>query len=219
MEDKVKILIAEDHTIVRQGLCKLLKEDPNFEVVAETADGESTVRQALELLPNIVIMDVSLPLLGGIEAAEAIIEKRPEIKILFLSMHSRKEYIIKAMETGASGYLIKNSASDEVIKAIKTIMNDEIYMNSDVSKLILEDYIKVGLQKKRTDLQGTLTDREKEILNLLVEGFSNKEIADMLSISKNTVANHRAAVMRKLHVNKAAQLVRKAVNEGLATLD
>jgi len=214
MEKMPKVLLVENHAILRQGLKRLL-EDREIEVVGEAEDGRAGVELTEELSPDLVVMDISLPKLGGIEATRQIKKNHPEIKVVMLTIHSQESYVYKALEAGASAYLLKETAAEALLEAIDKVLRDEIYISSALPRDILENYQKMVSSGKNIDEFSRLTNREKEILQLIAEGLTSKEIAENLYISVKTVENHRANIKKKVDIHDTAGLVRYAIRIGL----
>jgi two-component system, NarL family, response regulator NreC len=212
---KLRILLGDDHTLVRQGLRKILEEQPDWEVVAEASDGREVVRQALALEPDVVILDIGMPLLNGIEASRQIARRLPNVNILILSMHAEEAYITQAMKAGARGYLLKDSADTDLIRAIGAIASGKSFFSPAVAKVMLDDYVRHLSEKGIVDRFEALSEREREIFQLIAEAHSNKEIADLLSVSPATVETHRAHILQKLDVHNTAELVLYAVRRGI----
>ncbi len=212
--NKLRILVADDHTLVRQGLRKILEEQPGWEVVAETGDGREAVRLALELKPDIVLMDISMPQLNGVEAVQQIQRRAPEIRVLVLSMYDDEGYVTRAVRAGASGYLLKDSADTDLIHAVTAVAQGKSFFSPAAARIIVDDYARpVG--KGVTDRFESLSEREREVFQLVAEGNSNKEVAELLHISPATVETHRAHVMEKLDLHSTAELVLCAVRRGV----
>jgi DNA-binding NarL/FixJ family response regulator len=211
---RLKILLADDHMLVRQGLRKILEEQPDWEVVAEASDGREAVRQALALEPDVVLLDIGMPLLNGIEATRQIARRFPHINILILSMHAQEAYITQAMKAGARGYLLKDSADTDLISAVSAVASGKSFFSPVVAKVMLDDYVRHMTDKGIVDRFETLSEREREIFQLIAEAYSNKEIAEMLSVSPATVETHRAHILQKLDVHNTAELVLYAVRRG-----
>lgn len=212
---KIRILIADDHAIVREGLAAILEKYPDLEVVGEAENGREAVSQTAKLNPDLVLMDISMPELNGLVATRQINKQQPDVRILILSMHTNKEYVLPILKAGASGYLVKKNAHTELVTAIKSVTKGYPYLSPSVSGIILDDYIKQStLSDKSSDLD-TLTDREREILQLIAEGCSTREIANKLFISINTVATHRSHLMKKLDRYTIAELTQYAIQTGL----
>ena len=212
---KLRILLGDDHTLLRQGLRKILQERPNWEVVAEAGDGRDAVRQALALQPDIAILDIGMPLMNGIEATRQIVRRRPDIHVLILSMHANEAYIIQALKAGAKGYLLKDSADTELLRGVAVVASGKSFFSPAVAKVMLDDYVRHLAEKGIADRYDTLSEREREIFQLVAEGRSNKEIAELLSVSLATIETHRAHVLQKLDVHNTAELVLYAVRRGV----
>jgi two-component system, NarL family, response regulator NreC len=212
---RLRILLADDHTIVRQGVRKILEERPDWEVVAEAGDGREAVRRALELEPDIAILDIGMPLLNGIEAAAQITRRAPDVKVVILSMHPNEAYITRALQAGAKGYLLKDSADVDLIRALELVSQGKSFFSPAVAKVMLDDYVRRLAERGVVDRYDSLSEREREIFQLIAEGRSNKEIADLLFVSPNTIETHRAHIMEKLDVHSAVELVLYAVRRGL----
>jgi two-component system, NarL family, response regulator NreC len=210
---RTRVLVADDHTIVRQGLVGILKASDEVEVVGEAADGAEAVEKAAKLKPDVVVLDVSMPHLSGLEAARRIRESLPATRILVLTMHDDEEYVLKMVRAGASGYLLKDSAASELLAGIRALKSGKVYFGPHASRALAEAY-----QSDRPlldDPYERLTDREREVFQLVVEGKTNAQIADLLCISPKTVDNHRTRLMEKLGVHGTADLVRFAAKHKL----
>ena len=215
---RTKILLADDHKIVRDGLRALIEKEPNMEVVAEACDGRTTVQRAKEFMPHIVIIDIAMPDLNGIEATRQIVTEIPGVKIIALSMHSDRRFVIRMLESGASGYLLKDSAFEELSMAIKTVLSGKIYLSPAIAGVVVENVMRNSPQKvSRTTAE--FTPREREVLQLLAEGRTTKRIASQLNVSVKTVETHRRQVMEKLDIHSVAELTKWAVREGLTSLE
>ncbi|MBI4478289.1 MAG: response regulator transcription factor [Acidobacteria bacterium] len=212
---KLRILLGDDHTLVRQGLRKILEERPDWEVVAETGDGREAVRQTLELEPDVAILDVGMPLLNGIEATRQIVRRLPNVRVLILSMHAEEAYITKALQAGAKGYLLKDSADIDLIRGVADVAAGKSFFSPAVAKVMLDDYVRHLADKGIVDRYDSLSEREREIFQLIAEGHSNKEIADLLSVSPATVETHRAHILQKLDLHNTAEIVLYAVRRGV----
>jgi DNA-binding NarL/FixJ family response regulator len=219
MSNKIRILIADDHTIVRQGLSRLLEEQPDLKVVGEATDGQKTVEQALDLKPDVLIMDIAMPRMNGIEAAKRIRKLLPKTKILILSMYSHEHYIHQLMEAGVSGYLLKDDSGRDIIKAIHAALKDETSLNPAISKVLVESYRSPGKGISQSDRYKQLTNREREVLQLIAEGHSTRQIADMLFVSISTIKSHRAHLMEKLNIDSSVKLIHFAIQLGLVDPD
>jgi len=209
----IRILLADDHGIVRQGLRAVLARDPALEVVGESADGRETVRLAEALEPAIVIMDIGMPHLNGIEATIQIVKSYPKTGVIILSMHSDEAYLLRALSAGAKGYLLKDSAEVDLIRAIHAVAGGRPFFSPAITGTLLEDYLRHMQQRNLTDSWELLTDREKEVLQLIAEGRSNKEVAAALSLSPYTVETHRGNLMQKLNLHNTAEIVLYAVRK------
>ena len=210
MTERIRIVIVEDHTIVREGLRPLL-EGRGVEVIGEAGDGLEAVRLVKELAPEVVVMDVALPRLGGIEAARRIVKGDPDMKVIMLTIHDEPQYVFKSLEAGAKGYLVKDAPLEELMTAIKAVMRGETYLSSNFPPGLIESYAKMVKRGKKADEFSQLTRREREILQYIAEGHTSPQIAKTLFISKKTVENHRANIMEKLDIHDTAGLVRYAI--------
>ncbi|MCC7417482.1 MAG: response regulator transcription factor [Acidobacteria bacterium] len=214
---RLRILLGDDHKLLRDGLRKILQERAEWEVVAEAGDGREAVRQALETKPDVAILDIGMPLLNGIEATRQIVRRLPEVQVLILSMHANEAYIIQAVKAGAKGYLLKDSADTELLRGIDALSAGKSFFSPEVSKVMLDDYVRHLTEKGLEDRYALLSEREREIFQLVAEGHSNKAIADLLSISAATVETHRAHILQKLDVHNTAELVLYAVRRGVVS--
>jgi len=212
---RTRILLADDHTVVRQGLRKVLEERVDWEVVAEAGDGREAVRKAEELKPDVAIIDVAMPLLNGIETTRQIARKSSATRILVLSMHSDEAYVNQILKAGATGYLLKDSADVDLVQAVDAVSRGKSFFSPAISKVMLDDYVRQLADKGITDRYESLSEREREIFQLIAEGKANKEIAVLLSISPSTVETHRARIMEKLDLHSAAEIVLYAVRRGV----
>lgn len=220
-ERDIRILIADDHTIVRQGLKRLLEDESGMEVVGEAVDGRDAVAKAMDLMPDIVLMDLSMPALHGLEASRQVTKRLPKTRVLILSMHKNEAYVLQALQAGASGYILKDSASEEVTGAIRSVSRGDSYLSPSISRVVIEDYLRVSSPGTvgTKSLYDTLTVRERETFQLLAEGFKNQEIAEQLHVSVKTVETHRAHIMEKLNLNNIAELVKYSIEIGIVQLD
>lgn len=219
MEDKIRVLLAEDHTIVREGLRSLLEATGRVEVVGEADNGRSAVEVARELLPDVAIVDVSMPELDGVEATRQIKKAVPQVRVIVLTMHSAEVYMKEVFRAGASGYLVKKTAARDLLMAVEAVMRDEMYLSPAISKVVIDRYVEVAGESPVREGYNTLSDREREVLKLVAEGRTNREVADMLNVAEKTVATHRANVMRKLELHNMSELVRYAIRERLIDVD
>ena len=211
----INIFLADDHTIVRQGLAKLIEAEPNFKVIGEAQNGRQAVSQVERLNPDIVIMDIAMPLLNGIEATRQIKKLCPQTKVIILSMHSHDRYISELISIGASGYLLKDSTGAEIIKAISAAMKGDVYLSPSISRRVVEDYLTLKKTSSREDLYTKLSNREREVFQMIAEGHSTKEISDILCVSPSTVKTHRANIMEKLQIDNISQLIQFAIRLGI----
>ena len=215
----IKILLADDHTIVRQGLAKLLEAESNLEVVGEAQDGREAVNKVQKLIPDIVIMDIAMPLLNGIEATRQIKKTLPQTKVIILSMHSHDRYISELISLGASGYLLKDSTGEEIIKAISAAIKGDVYLSPTISRRVIDDYLTLKKTSSREDLYTKLSNREREVFQIIAEGRSTKEVADILCVSPSTVKTHRANIMEKLQIDNISQLIQFAIRLGIVDVE
>ncbi len=213
----IRILIAEDHRIVRDGLRMLLQGEPDFTIVAEAENGREAVSRARETRPDLAILDISMPELGGLEATRLIKAESPQTQVLILTMHESDEYFFRALEAGASGYLLKKAATQDLIAAARSVARGEAFLYPSVAKKLIGDYVRRVEPGAEAGGYGTLSEREREVLLLLAEGLSNQEIAERLSISQSTLQTHRAHVLEKLGLRTTADLIKYAVQHGLVS--
>jgi len=214
-DKKVRVFLADDHVLVRQGFRHILEDDPRIVVVGEAGTGIATVEQCKELKPDVVVMDLAMPDLGGLEATAEILKANPQAKILILSMYSNENYVRKALEVGAKGYMLKDAIEIDLTRAVTALAAGESYLSPGISNLVIEGLRTGAFQEPEKEAHERLTLREKEVLLLIAQGKSNKEIAALLNISVNTVAVHRAHVMETLGLHRTAELVLYAVKKGL----
>jgi len=212
---QIRILLADDHNVMRRGLRLLLESQPGFIVVAEAADGRQAVEQALATKPDIAVLDIAMPHLSGAEAAQRITETLPATAVVILSMHSDEAYVLRALKAGARGYLVKDSAEGDLIEAIKVVHEGKAFFSPEVSKMLVEDYVREIRARGVEDSYQLLTAREREILHLLAEGKSNKDIAALLNLSLFTIETHRRNLQEKLNLHSLAELILYAVRKGL----
>jgi DNA-binding NarL/FixJ family response regulator len=212
---KIRILIADDHGIVRKGLRLQLEQNSDFEVVGEATEGREAVRMAEELLPDVVIMDIAMPNLNGIQATTQVVKKNPQIGVIILSMYSDETYLMRTLAAGAKGYLLKDSADVDLHRAVEVVAQGKPFFSPAIADTLLEDYMRQLQQRGLQDSYDLLTEREKEILQLLAEGKSNKDVAGILNLSTNTVETHRTRIMQKLDLHSTADIVLYAVRKGI----
>jgi len=215
--NKVRVLLADDHGVVRKGLRFLLERQPDMEVVGEAADGREAVSLAAEVNPDIIIMDIAMPLLNGIDATAQIVKRNPKVGVIILSMHSDEGYLVRILTAGAKGYLLKDSADADIVRAVQAVARSKPFFSPQIAQTLLEDYMRQMKQQGLQDSYELLTDREKEILQLLAEGKSNKEVAALLSLSVYTVETHRANLMQRLNLHSTAEIVLYAVRKKIIT--
>jgi DNA-binding NarL/FixJ family response regulator len=211
----VRILLADDHTVMRNGLRLLLERQPHLQVVGEAADGRQAVALSESANPDVVIMDIAMPNLNGIEAARQIVNRSPRTAIAILSMHSDESYVIRAMKAGARAYLLKDSAEADLLAAVRALTEGKSFFSPAISKILVEDYMRQLESRGAEDTYELLTNREREILQLLAEGRTNKEVANMLNLSLYTVETHRTHILQKLNLHSVPELILYAVRKGI----
>src|SRR5436305_13225725 len=212
---KIRILLADDHTILRAGLKMMLNAQPDIEVVGEAQDGRQAIQETQRLQPDIVLMDITMPDMNGIEATRQIKKCTPDVRVLILTMHEHDEYVFQALRAGASGYMLKEAADTELISALHIIQSGQFYLSPMAQSVLVGDYlqrVRIGEEK---DSYSSLTEREREILKLIAEGYTNNQIAERLVISPKTVDTHRTHVMDKLNLHSRAELLKYAMRRGL----
>jgi two-component system response regulator NreC len=211
----IRILLADDHGIVRTGLRLLFERIQDIEVAGEATDGRQAVRLAKELRPDVVILDIAMPLLNGLEAAAQIVREDDRIGVIMLSMHADESYILRALDSGAKGYLLKDKADDDVERAVRSVATGRPFFSPSIAQALLEDYIRLMRERGLQDSYDLLTEREREVVQLLAEGKSNKEAAAVLRLSPYTVETHRTNLMQKLNLHNTAEIVLYAVRKGI----
>jgi len=211
----IKILIVEDHTIVRKGLCSILKNEKDIDVIGEAENGKEAIKKVEELTPDIVVMDISMPLLNGLDATHHIKRRFPEVKVLILTMHTSEEYVSEILKAGASGYLIKKAAPEELVSEIHAISQGNSFLSPSVSKSVIKKFLQAAGAEARLEKSSLLTEREREVLQLIAEGHSTRKIAELLFISVKTVEAHRSHIMEKLDLHNIADLTRYAIRTGI----
>ena len=212
---KLRVLLGDDHTLVRHGLRKILEERPEWEIIAEVGDGREAVRKCVALKPDVAVLDIAMPLLNGIDATQQIVRKVPETKVLVLSMHSDEAYVTRALQAGATGYMLKDSAGKDLLKGIASVAAGQAYFSPAIARLMLDDYVRRVAGSGVADRYETLSEREREIFQLIAEARTNKEVAELLEISPATVETHRARILQKLDIHNTAELVLYAVRRGV----
>ena len=213
-DETIRVLLVDDHPIVRDGIRALLSESEQMNIVGDAADGEESVRKVEELSPDIVVMDIGLPKMNGLEATRVILEEHPSTRIIVLTIYDNKEYALQALRSGARGYLIKNAPSEELIDAIETVHMGGLFFPEEVSQMVVQQLA----DQSETEERPELTRRESQVLALIAEGLSNRDIASRLSVSVRTVETHREHVMRKLDIHSVAGLTKYAINQGLSPI-
>lgn len=214
----IRIVLADDHKITRDGLRALLEQQPNMKVIGEAENGRDAIRLAMNLKPDVVVMDISMPEMNGIEATRQIRADLPETKVIALSMYADRRYVTGMLKAGVSGYLLKNCAFDELVSAIAAIIENESYLSPRIADTIMKDYTHI-LKKDEASIDEILSSREREVLQLIAEGVSTRQIAERIHVSVKTVETHRQQIMKKLDAKSVAELTKIALREGLTSLD
>ena len=217
MTAKIRLLIADDHTLLRNGICALLADEQDMVIVGEAEDGREAVRLASQFKPNVVLMDIAMPLLNGLEATRQIKREHPEINVLVLTMYDQEEYFRQMLEVGASGYIIKRAAATELVSAIRAVHNGEAILSPTITRLLLEDYPSRDRHNERDD-PNALSAREREVLQLIAEGKTSREIAEILHLSIKTVQSHRTSLMQKLDLHDRGDLIKYAIQKKIIEL-
>lgn len=215
---KIRVLVVDDHTIVRDGICALLALTGDIEVIGEATNGSEALKMVKEFNPDVVIMDIAMPIMGGLEATRRINKGFPRTKILVLTQHDDKEYVFPVIESGASGFISKAAASSELVSGIRAVYRGDSYLSPAVAKLLVVNYQRTTGKQTGQDLYDQLTERERDVLKLLVEGYSAKEIADTLIITPKTVEGHKTNLMAKLGIHNRIELVKYALRKGIITI-
>jgi len=215
----IRVLIADDHKIMLAGLRSLLEKHPDFDVVAEAENGRKAVQLAQEKMPDVIVMDVSMPDLNGIEATKQIIESLPETRVIALSMHSDKRFVKGMLQAGASGYLLKDCASQELATAIHQVADGKKYLSPEITGVVINDFLLGASAEEVTTVASLLSPREREVLQLIAEGWSTKQIASHLYVSIKTIETHRRQIMKKLDLHSIADLTKYAIREGLTSIE
>lgn len=215
---KIKVLIVDDHTIVRDGICALLGLAGDIEVIGEASNGKEAIEMVKKLSPDVVLMDIAMPIMGGLEATHRIHKESPHVKVLALTQYDDREYVFPVIEAGAYGFISKSAASSELTTGIRAVYRGDSFLSPSVAKFLVEVYRQGGTLKKTHDPYDELTVREREVLKLLAEGYTNQEIANMLSISPKTAEGHKTSLMSKLDIHNRAELVKYALRKGIITI-
>ena len=213
----IRILLADDHTVVRDGLRAMLEKQPDMAVVAEASDGRDSIRLAEEQSPDVVVMDIGMPSLNGIEATRRILAANPRTAVVMLSMHQDESYVLRSLKAGAKGYLLKDSLRGDVIDAIRAVAQGRSFLTRKVRLMLQEDYVRQMESRGLEDSYDLLTDREREVLHMVAEGKSNKEVAGSLNISPTTVETHRSHILQKLGIHSVPELILYAVRKGIVS--
>jgi two-component system, NarL family, response regulator NreC len=212
---QIRIVLADDHTIIRSGLRLLLEQQPDFKVVAEASDGRQAVQLVSKHHPNVVVLDIGMPELNGIEATRQIVAQDPHPDVVILSMHSDESYVLRALKAGARAYILKNAAEADLIRAVQAVSEGKSFFSPVISKMLLEDYVRQVREKEVEDSYDLLTPREREILQLIAEGKTNKEMATILGLSPHTIETHRGNILEKLNLHSVPELILYAVRKGI----
>ena len=212
---KLRLLLGDDHTLVRQGLRKILEERTDWEVVAEVGDGRDAIRRAVALKPDVAILDVGMPQLNGIDATQQIVRRLPGTRVLILSMHSDEAYVTRALQAGATGYMLKDAAGKDLLKGVASVAAGKSFFSPAVARLMLDDYVRRAAGVGVADRYDSLSEREREIFQLIAEGRTSRNVAEVLDISPATVETHRAHILQKLDIHNTAELVLYAVRRGV----
>jgi two-component system response regulator NreC len=218
MDGKVKVLVVDDHDVVREGIRMVLSSDPELEVVGTASSGEQAIEEVHQLRPDVVVMDIAMPGLSGFEATRRIRESEPDVKVVALTVHDSEAYVFQMLQAGATGYVVKRAAAEDVIQAVKRASHGEAVLHPAVAKLVIKDYLS-RVERGEEQSFDSLSDREREILKLIAEGKTNREIAEMLFLSIKTVQAHRANLMHKLGMHDRTELVKYAIRKGIIGLD
>jgi DNA-binding NarL/FixJ family response regulator len=212
MKNTIRILLADDHTILRDGIRSLLEDEPDMEVIGEAEDGHSAVKMTAQLGPDVVVMDIAMPLLNGLEATRQIKRNNPKVRVLILTMHENEEYIRQVLATGAMGYILKDAAARELLGAIRAVHRGEAVLSPAITRLVIEDYLRWG-EPQSEPISNGLSAREREVLQLIAEGYTNKQIGEILCISVKTVQAHRNNLMQKLDLHDRGELIKYAIQK------
>lgn len=214
----IRVLLADDHRILREGIRALIEDQEDMVVVGESEDGLATVKKVAELLPDVVVMDIAMPLLNGLEATRQIHRDYPQVKVLILTMHENEEYIRQVLAAGALGYVLKDAAARDLLGAIRTVNQGEAVLSPAITRLVIEDYLRWGDIRPEDTTDG-LTPREREVLQLIAEGYTNKEIAGIMNLSVKTVQSHRTNLMNKLDLHDRGELIKYAIQKKIIDIN
>jgi DNA-binding NarL/FixJ family response regulator len=212
---QIRILIADDHVIIRSGLRLLLEQQPDFKVIAEANDGREALQMVSKFHPEVAILDIGMPQLNGIEATRQIVAQEPATQVVILSMHADEGYVLRALKAGAKAYIVKNSAEADLIRAVRSVAEGKSFFSPVISKMLLEDYVRQVREKEVEDSYDLLTPREREVLQMVAEGRSNKDVANILNLSLHTVETHRGNILEKLGLHGIPELILYAVRKGI----
>lgn len=215
----IRVFLADDHTLVRDGLKFILETEADIRVIGAAGDGKTAVQECLRQKPDVILMDIAMPTINGIEATAQILRQEPSLKVIILSMHETRQHILNALKAGANGYLLKESAGEEVIQAVRAVFQGRRYLSQRIAERILDDYLSLQEMVEQKDPLEKLSERERQVLKLVVEGKSNPEIAQTLFLSIKTVETYRSRIMAKLEINDLPTLVKFAIQHGLISLD
>jgi RNA polymerase sigma factor (sigma-70 family) len=218
MTAKIRVVLADDHRMMRDGIRAFLEQQKDITVVGEASDGREAVRLVTRLRPDVVVMDISMPLLNGIEATRLIRRDCPQVRILILTVHESRDYVAHLLTAGANGYIIKRAAGQDLVHAIQALHRGEVFLDPSIAKVVVEDYIRRLQAGASMGVHDVLTSREREILQLVAEGYTNREIAELLHISPKTVSNHRSRIMKKLDLHDRGELIKYAIQQGIIHL-
>ena len=214
---KIKVLLADDHQILREGLRVMLEKEYNMEVLGEAADGREALSLIREKTPDVIVMDITMPGLNGVEATRQIRNEFPQVKVVALSMHDDKRFVLNMLKAGASAYLLKDGGFKEVVKAVNAVMANKTYLSPDITDVVLTDYLK-NLKLQEVSVFALLSPREREVLQLIAEGKTTLQIADVMHVSAKTIETHRHHIMQKLQISSIAELTKYAIREGLTDI-
>lgn len=214
-KDKIKILIADDHQILREGLRLLLERTPDIEVIDEASDGEEAIAKTKELGPDVVLMDITMPGISGLEAARQIVKWNPNVRVLLLSVHESEEYLAEMLNIGLTGYMLKTASGREVISAIRTVYKGDVYLYPSITRMLVQEYVRTANARKPNSIYNGLTSREKELLMHIAEDKKNREIAEIMGLKVRTVQAHRTNLMDKLGAHDRTELVKYAIRKGI----